>query len=523
MWIILIAPLTGQDQPNVLLIIADDLGVDRLNGYHTGEGLAATPTLDSLRAVGLTFTNAWAAPVCSPSRAALMTGQYGVNNGVEGVPGNLSVFLPSLFREIDVATNNAYATALIGKWHLTQRASANDPLAFGMDHYDGFLSGSVGDYFSWPRTRSGSTSTSTEYASAALTNAATEWVSERHQPWFLWLAHGTPHTPYHIPPAGTFSVANTADNTGKYLAMIENLDHEIGSLLNGLTEEERANTLVIFVGDNGTPGNVLKDYPDRRGKGSLYQGGLRVPFILAGAGITRKGEREDGLVNIVDLHATILSVVGAELAGGLQNSFDFSGLLTDGTATTRPFNYIDLVNTNGNARSGYAIRNDDYKLIQFDDGGQEFYAVSTDSFETNDLINSLTPATSDILSELLAEGEAIRNGWSCNDLIQNGDETGIDCGTSACGSCTTSTLAPAEHTMLRLYPNPTNDLLTLFSEKALINYVEVCDAAGQFFFKQKAGYSQSLKLDLGSLPAGVYSVGVRFSSGAWQTHRVVRR
>ncbi|MFK7982380.1 MAG: sulfatase-like hydrolase/transferase [Saprospiraceae bacterium] len=115
----LIIAQTNPNQPNILLIIADDLGVDASNGYQDSDVLPNTPNLDALRASDLTFKNAWASPVYTPTRANIMSGKYGIKTGVLEVPGVLETAHTSVFKEIATQTNSAYADALIGKWHLS--------------------------------------------------------------------------------------------------------------------------------------------------------------------------------------------------------------------------------------------------------------------------------------------------------------------------------------------------------------------------------------------------------------------
>jgi len=110
---------TNPNQPNILLIIADDMGIDVTNGYQQNALMPTIPTLDSLRAEGLTFKNAWAAPKCTPTRAAIMSGKYGVKTGVTNTPGHLDVSHTSLFKALESSTNGAYANALLGKWHIS--------------------------------------------------------------------------------------------------------------------------------------------------------------------------------------------------------------------------------------------------------------------------------------------------------------------------------------------------------------------------------------------------------------------
>ncbi|MFK8163486.1 MAG: sulfatase-like hydrolase/transferase [Lewinella sp.] len=507
------APLSAQQtHPNLLLIIADDLGVDRLKGYHDGALMATTPTLDSLRNVGITFTNAFAAPVCSPTRAAIMSGKYGVNNGVGGVPGNLDLVHTSVFKELDTRTNSAYADAVIGKWHLSQPVDNDHPNNHGADHFMGVMEGSPGDYSDWTRVENGVSTQSTEYVTTALTDGALDWVNDQTQPWFLWLAHPAPHSPFHVPPAGLFTIENTDSEVNQYIAMVESVDHEINRLLNGLSDSVRANTLIIFVGDNGTPRRLMQDYPDGRGKGTLYQGGVRVPFIVSGAGVTRQGEREDALVHLTDIHATLLEVAGADLPGGIYNSHSFAHLLSLGsTEATRDYNYTEV--TSGNA-PGWTIRNRRYKLIDFENGRQEFYNLEVDSFELADLLSApLSDEAAAAKSDLETEAAAIRNGWSCRDHIQNGTETGIDCGTDACGTCTTSTTQINQALALELYPNPVREQLTVSVEDQVIEAVRVFDGRGRLLTERSGNQTRRVTLNVGDLKARLLLVEVTTAEG----------
>ncbi|TXF90322.1 sulfatase-like hydrolase/transferase [Neolewinella aurantiaca] len=507
--------LSAQSQPNILLVIADDLGVDPLNGYHEAGLKASTPVLDSLRSAGITFTNATASPVCSPTRAAIMSGQYGVKNGVLSVPGDLADTEQTLFKSLAAATNGAYADALIGKWHLTFPLRVNDPLNYGPDIFDGFLRGAPDEYTAWNRVQNGETTQSDEYVTTALTDAALGWINEQTQPWFLWLAHAAPHSPYHVPPEGMYTVENPTSNLRKYIAMIEALDFEVGRMLSSLEPEVAENTLIIFVGDNGTPNNILQDYPGGHGKGTLYQGGVRVPLIVSGKGVTRTGEREDALVHVTDIHATILEAAGSQVQGGVFNSLSFHHLLSD-EAEARPvrdYNYVEVQNEEAR-HSGWAIRDDRYKLINFDDDVQEFYDLATDSLELENLLNAgLSASEQATMNDLEAEASVIRSGWSCRDHIMNGDETGIDCGTTACGTCTTSTTSFSNGTDLLLYPNPATDYLVVDALGEKIGSVRIFNQQGQIL-QQTHGYGMRiLEINASQLQPGHYFVEVSTSAG----------
>lgn len=140
------------------------------------------------------------------------------------------------------------------------------------------------------------------------------------------------------------------------------------------------------MGDNGTPRSVDQDYPAYSAKGSLYQGGVRLPLIVAGKGVCRAGARERALVHVTDLYATILEAAGAELPGGLFNSHSYYPLFDNPEGfTARTYNFVEV---EGNQGSGLAIRDQRYKLINFATGTQEMYDLELDSFERNDLLSA---------------------------------------------------------------------------------------------------------------------------------------
>jgi arylsulfatase B len=182
-------------KPNILLIIADDLGKDAITGYDEGITKPNTPTLDSIRMSGLTFDNFWVYPTCSPTRASIITGKYGYRTGVKKASEVLSSDEIVLQRYINDKTNNAYSTAIVGKWHLSGNKSTTNPEDFGIDYYEGLIKGGAEDYYSWTKTSNGSTNTETEYITTKFTNLAIDWLQEQDKPWFLWQAYTAPHTP----------------------------------------------------------------------------------------------------------------------------------------------------------------------------------------------------------------------------------------------------------------------------------------------------------------------------------------
>ena len=425
--------LNAQDRPNILVIIADDMGVDAMSAYGIGTNQPNTPFLDSLISEGILFQNAWGYSTCSPSRAAMLTGRYANKNGVRtSNQTHLRLSEQTLFEHIDSITNGAYADAAFGKWHLSSGASVEThPNDQGANLYVGNLSSGVDDYFNWERTQNGVTDTSNVYVTTHITNRAISWIGNQTDPWFVWMAHNAPHEPVHIPPDSLYTHSSTNGRLNKYMCMIESIDHESARLYNSLTQAQKDNTLVIFVGDNGTPNALLQGYPANHGKSTLYEGGIRVPMLMSGFGVNRINEQEGAMVSLLDIYSTIGALLGESLSGGNDNSFSIFPLLSDPNAPTRKYNYAESGNT------GYyrTIRNEQYKLIINEDGSQELYDLLVDPLETDDLmLLPLDPALSTLVLTLEAEAEVRATLWSCKDQILNGIETGIDVG-GLCNGC----------------------------------------------------------------------------------------
>ncbi|MFT5520729.1 MAG: arylsulfatase A-like enzyme [Enterobacterales bacterium] len=403
---------------NILLIISDDQGLDASAQYNYSSDVPVTPTINQLANGGITFDNVWATPACTTTRGTIITGQHGVKSGIDFIPASMDSSTQTLQRFLKSQSNSSdYNSAVIGKWHLGGGNSALDhPLDSGIEYYAGSIQGTIDDYYDWDLTINGVSSNSTEYHTTKLTDLAIDWLAEQrvqNTPWFLWLAYVAPHSPFHLPPANLHSRSELSGTQADidvnkreyYLAAIEAMDTEIGRLLAAIPDDELANTLIIYIGDNGTPSAVIDAsvYNRQHGKGSLYEGGIRVPMVASGAGVTRENVHESALVNTSDFFATINQVAGNSISH-INNSYSFSDLLSESAEGKRNYNYSEFISADV---SGWVVRNDEYKLIEFSDGSQELYQVSIDLAETNNLL--LTASHTDIVNELSAEAERIRN------------------------------------------------------------------------------------------------------------------
>ena len=399
------------NRPNILLIIADDLGLDATPGFIEGTSKPNMPNLEDLISKGLRFQNLWSAPTCSPTRATILTGKYGIKTGVLEVGDQINNNEITIQSFLDDKTSDAYSNALIGKWHLSN--SASTPISLGIDYYAGILGGGVRSYTNWDLTENGITTTSTEYTTSKLTDLSIDWIDKQNKPWFLWLAYNAPHTPFHVPPNDLHSQGNLSPNQASiesnplpyYFAALEAMDTEIGRLLNSIPDEQLQNTTIIFIGDNGTPSNVAQEpFSSNRAKGSLYQGGINVPMVISGYGVSRANETENAIVNTSDIFATIADIAGSGVTS-IHNSISFMPKLTMSSAEERSEIYSE---TGGN-NAGYTIRDNTYKLIVFNNGNDRFYNLISDPYEETNLINrGLNVEESSAMNKLIQIVESIR-------------------------------------------------------------------------------------------------------------------
>ncbi|HKO49224.1 MAG TPA: sulfatase-like hydrolase/transferase [Polyangiaceae bacterium] len=410
-------------RPNILLVIADDLGSESTSLYPelVGDtGAVAVPTLESLAQNGLVFDNAWASPACSMTRGTIVSGLYGYRTGVTSVGSVLPIDTVTVFDRI-TAESPSYSQAFFGKYHLGGNITNTQHVTdLGIPVFRGILGGGVSDYFNWTTYDSAAPPIQNKtFATTALTDYAIDYIHEHeaskpNEPWFVYQAYNAPHSvgannPYQVPPAelhhvdlssvGNPTPGTIATNIPVYKALIQSLDTELGRLLKEVDLEK---TTVIFVGDNGTPAPVKDAGTKIRGsKGGAYEGGVRVPLIVTGAGVTRRG-RADDLVVTSDLYATILSLTGIDV-GHVNNSYSIKPLLSDAASTSgRTHSFSETSSGTNNRR--YALKDTRYKLVSIL-GKRELYDLVADPLETTDLYTSAKHAA--VRANLEAEIDAL--------------------------------------------------------------------------------------------------------------------
>ncbi len=494
-------------QKNVIVLIADDLGTDYFGFYENHQDTVDVPAIRSLLSKGVRFKNAMSNPVCSSTRAGMLTGRYSFRTGVGYIVGSAAgsgtldtseFTIPRLLTQF----NPTLKSANIGKWHLHNPNPAINltyPNVLGYSHFEGPFIGALNSYTNWTKYINGVPTTVTHYATSENVDNAISWLktSVPASPFYLWLAFNAPHSPYHLPPASLHnytSLTGTAQhiqqNPKEYFkAMLQALDTEIGRLMDSLQVLNKLDsTYFIFVGDNGNTLQTNQIANLNHGKGTIYQYGVNVPLLIAGPGIVNPGRSSDALVNTVDVFATVLELIGdtawkSQLP--LATSIDSKSLLPilmNQSAPIRDWAFCEIFRQLPDIGDGKAIRNLTYKLIKFDSGIEEFYNLSTDPNENVNLLSSSLNST-----------EQMNYTFLCNELV-NLLNNGMQCN-SGVGITQNFISTLPEH----VFPNPFFSKIEI-SEKQPQATFELTSCLGEIIYSGK-----DIELeDFSTLPAGLY-------------------
>ncbi len=336
-------------------------GLEDDNGDGAPDGAIATPSIDSLATAGVRFTQVTSNPVCSPTRAGIYTGRYGSHHGIGAPLGGASMIwtipkdIPTL-AEVLKTSGSKYKKGLFGKWHLGD-STGMLPTDRGWDYFAGLTGGQVTSYYSWDKVVvSGGVKTSskvTEYVTSETTNDAIDWINDQTGSWWATVAMNAAHTPYSEPPSYCLSgkVTGTSD-TALFHKTLECADFHLGALIANIEPTVLANTTIVFVGDNGTEGDVSQVYESDRSKTSVYQGGVHVPMIVAdgaalagmsgtGTGaVTSVGRSVSHPLSTVDIFSTLAEIMGVSATGTDAVSF-VDELNSTTAAAPRKYVYTD--------------------------------------------------------------------------------------------------------------------------------------------------------------------------------------
>jgi arylsulfatase A-like enzyme len=444
---ILIAPGSGgaaepPRRPNLVLILADDLGYTDLGCY--GSRYYETPNIDRLAAQGMRFTDGYTCgPNCQPTRAALMSGQYGPRTGIYTV-GSIDRFnwRSRTLRPVDNVEGlpldkitlaqalkaSGYATGLFGKWHLGQSGEYH-PARRGFDE----AIVSMGRHFNFNTTPKVNYPPGA-YLADFLTDKAVDFLA-RHKdsPFLLCLHHFGVHSPYEAKPGLIAKFRDKPAAGGHhdptYAAMIASVDESVGRVLKALDDLKLSeNTLVIFTSDNGGVGGyaragvqrnngVTDNAPLHGGKGMLYEGGIRVAYLFRLPGTIAPGTTCDQPINSVDLYPTLLELTGTRADSGYTlDGVSYLSLLTGGAGRLdRDAIYWHFPGYLGAGAGGWrttpagAIRAGDWKLIEFfETGTLELYNLRADLSETTNLAKQMPDRVKELHARLLAWRQSVK-------------------------------------------------------------------------------------------------------------------
>lgn len=400
--------LIAEGAPNIVFMVADDLGWNDV-GYHGSE--IKTPHIDALVEEGVELDRYYAFPLCSPTRAALLTGRSPIRMGIDspiGPTGGLPLnehLLPQTLRAA------GYRTYLAGKWHLGIERIESHPYRRGFDSSYGHLGAAV-DYYAhiwlggldWHRD--GEVVREAGYATDLIASEAVAKIQgrDKSKPMFLYVAFNAPHTPLQAPAQYLDRYAGIANRSRQlFAAMVTAMDDGVGRILSALESEGIAkDTLVVWVSDNGgNPRAGASNTPLRGGKGSTFEGGIRVPGTIRWPEVLSPGTTFGQQVTAHDWFPTLTSAIGAEP----QNVMPFDGIdmwpaLKDGGAVERGETVIGI-------DANYAIFRDGWKLVENTPRGADraslhLYRIDDDPFEEHDLVETKPDLARELLERIQA-------------------------------------------------------------------------------------------------------------------------
>ncbi|TKG95635.1 sulfatase [Puteibacter caeruleilacunae] len=422
------AKQVATDKPNVLFILVDDLGYSDVSYMNYKSGIH-TPNIDKLADTGVIFTNAYAAcPVCSPTRASILTGKYPATlkltchipgMGMEKYLNKLKKGKPlqeAYFRdhlptgEITIAEELAeagYDTGFFGKWHLAGEGSIHTkdgivnadyhPDKQGFDiNIGGNAYGQPKSYFSPYKSGTLNDGPDGEYLTDRLTTEAIDFMkSHNDDPFFCYLSYYTVHTPYRAPKG------LVDDNDGNvYHAMINCLDNNVGRLVDYLTKNNLLeNTLIVFYADNG---GLQANPPLRARKGSLYEGGIRVPLFFSWKGHIKAGKQNSTPVTSVDMFPTLLDIANVNTdVKGIEGKSLAPVLLQGEALDERPLFWHFPHHRSEDGAMGAAVRKGEWKLIyEFEKDRYQLFNLNKDVSETTDLLSKYPKKAKELRKDL---------------------------------------------------------------------------------------------------------------------------
>jgi arylsulfatase B len=363
---------------NLLFIVLDDIGTEQIAAFELHQPQALTPTIDCLCERGMRFTRAWATPSCSPSRAALVTGRLADRTGLGWNVEERGALPQSEVTLGELAQEAGYATGWVGKWHLDgweSPAGWDSAVQQGFQTFVGTMgniqefanpeprTGDLAQYDSYWRLVDGELDWTTEYATTTEVDDALDFIQEEREPWLLVLSLHASHLPAHSPPEPLLYTPLPKEPTDAqlYRAGIEAADRELSRLFSEMRPQVLADTTVILLTDNGTAPFGVQSLRWPGVKGTLYEGGIRVPLLVTGPHVAHPGSYSDSLVHLVDLFPTAAEILDLPTQGRDLHGISLLERLADPSAPGPA--YVDTLWGRSELPFERAIRDERYKLV----------------------------------------------------------------------------------------------------------------------------------------------------------------
>ncbi|MFD1141128.1 arylsulfatase [Larkinella insperata] len=380
--------LTAADKPNVLLILTDDQGWGDLSLH--GNRFLETPHLDRLARSGAQFERFFVSPLCAPTRASLLTGRYHLRTGTVSVTQGWERMRSDELTMAEVFGRNGYASGCFGKWHNGEH-TPEDPNGQGFDEFLGFCAGHWNNYFDTDLQHNDQMVSTKGFITDVLTDAALKFIEHNQsRPFFCYVPFNAPHSPHQVPDRyfDKYKAKGLNDELASIYGMVENVDDNVGRLLTRLDQLGLAtNTIVVFATDNGPNGHRFNG--GMKGiKGSVDEGGVRVPLFVRWPGKIRPQTQIRSLAVHIDLLPTLVDLCGLSVKWPHPlDGRSLAGLLrgrTDTLPERMLFTHSAGMTPNGLAVEPGGIRTDQYRLVR-QKGKTQLYDMSSDPAQTKDL------------------------------------------------------------------------------------------------------------------------------------------
>jgi len=355
---------------NVLLVVVDDIGIDHIGAYGVGVDPPETPRMDALAAEGVRFRQAYASPNCSPTRGELMSGRHARRTGLGWIvdtghrAGELPIDAVTLPEALQSARSEPWSNGALGKWHMAgpeAKDHLSHPNRSGFETFAGTWGNPIYregyGYVRWQKLINGVEFETEGYLTSDVVDDALLKIERLPEPWLLYVAFHAAHTPLEAPPPELVytPLTDEPDENELFDATVEALDIELGRLLDGIPAGVRADTTIILVGDNGTPGHAVDPPLDPdRAKSTTFEQGVRVPLIVAGPHVV-PGAVQESLVHVVDVYTLVAEIAGVPLTGpDTALSLAEDGTVLDGQAMLPLLTHPDRVGRTWAYSEGFA-------------------------------------------------------------------------------------------------------------------------------------------------------------------------